>query len=444
MKITILTTLLVILSLGLIAQVGVNSDGSSPDGSAMLDVKSSDKGMLVPRMSTAQRTAISSPATGLLVFDETTGGFWFYNGTAWTDLSAADSDWTISGNDIYSANTGNVGIGTSTPIAGLDINRVGYFDDTKATLRLRTNRDSTHVLFGRLGSANDENFQIAKNYIRTHVSPLFVQEDTTIGSQNIAFGQNGDLSLATSGPGSTPLDRIYIQASGNVGINTSTPDSSAQFEVNSTTKGFLPPRMTANEIAAIVNPVEGLMAYNTDTHRPVYYDRNTWLYYDGVEMLYIGKFFAGGVIFWLDGTGGGLVCAVSDQSAGAEWGCWATLISGADGTAIGTGVQNTIDIEAGCTTTGIAADICANLVLNGYNDWFLPSKDEIHEIFLNITVINATAVANGGTTFQPDFYWSSTEYDLQYAWMQDFDTNFAWVAYVEKDNNNKVRAVRAF
>jgi len=69
--------------------------------------------MLVSRMTTTQRTAISSPATGLLVFDETTGGFWFYNGSAWTDLSAADNDWTVSGNNIYSANSGNVGIGAT-------------------------------------------------------------------------------------------------------------------------------------------------------------------------------------------------------------------------------------------------------------------------------------------------------------------------------------------
>ncbi|MCP3999384.1 MAG: hypothetical protein GY727_00520, partial [Gammaproteobacteria bacterium] len=90
MKTKILSTALVLLSLGLSAQVGINTDGSSPDTSAMLDVKSTDKGMLVPRMTSAQRIAISSPATGLLVFDETTGGFWFYNGSIWEDLSEGD------------------------------------------------------------------------------------------------------------------------------------------------------------------------------------------------------------------------------------------------------------------------------------------------------------------------------------------------------------------
>jgi hypothetical protein len=76
--------------------LSVNSDGSAPAASAQLDVSATDKGMLVPRMTSAQRTAIAAPATGLLVFDTTAGSFWFYNGSVWADLSApkvlADAD----------------------------------------------------------------------------------------------------------------------------------------------------------------------------------------------------------------------------------------------------------------------------------------------------------------------------------------------------------------
>lgn len=68
--------------------IGINTDGSSPAPSAILDVKSINKGLLVPRMTSAQRTAITSPATGLLVFDNTTGTFWYHNGTTWTNLAA--------------------------------------------------------------------------------------------------------------------------------------------------------------------------------------------------------------------------------------------------------------------------------------------------------------------------------------------------------------------
>ena len=57
--------------------VGINATGNAPHSSAILDVESTTKGMLIPRMTTAQRASIASPATGLLVFDNTTGSCWF-------------------------------------------------------------------------------------------------------------------------------------------------------------------------------------------------------------------------------------------------------------------------------------------------------------------------------------------------------------------------------
>ena len=72
------------------AQVSVSTTGTNPDPSAMLDVQSTERGMLVPRMTTAQRTAIASPATGLLVFDTDSGSFWYYDGNAWTELNTGN------------------------------------------------------------------------------------------------------------------------------------------------------------------------------------------------------------------------------------------------------------------------------------------------------------------------------------------------------------------
>ena len=98
MKNDLFSALLLLLpAAGLHAQaVSINTDASNPHPSALLDVKSTAKGMLVPRMTSAQRATIASPATGLLVFDTDTGSFWFYTGSAWTDLSAqkqlADAD----------------------------------------------------------------------------------------------------------------------------------------------------------------------------------------------------------------------------------------------------------------------------------------------------------------------------------------------------------------
>ena len=154
----------------------------------------------------------------------------------------------------------------------------------------------------------------------------------------------------------------------------------------------------------------------------------------------VGSTYQGGIIFWLDGNGGGLIAAPSDQSSGAEWGCYSII--GADGTAIGTGNQNTIDIEGyGCTTYQKAADICANLTIAGYSDWFLPSKDELNEMYLNIGQGNALGFGNIGG-FANDYYWSSTGFGEIFAWWQDFYDGEQ--DYNDKNYENYVRAVRAF
>jgi hypothetical protein len=74
--------------------VGIGT--ATPAASAQLDVSSTTKGLLVPRMSSAQRTAIASPARGLLVFDTTTNSFWFRNTGSWVTLSS--SGWSLTGN----------------------------------------------------------------------------------------------------------------------------------------------------------------------------------------------------------------------------------------------------------------------------------------------------------------------------------------------------------
>ena len=83
--------LLSIPGLGVFSQTSINTDGSSPDPSAMLDVKSTTKGMLIPRMTIGQRTGIGAAANGLMVY-QTDGmaGFYYYNGTAWTYLGTGE------------------------------------------------------------------------------------------------------------------------------------------------------------------------------------------------------------------------------------------------------------------------------------------------------------------------------------------------------------------
>ena len=84
---TILLTALILFSILLSAQsVAVNNDGSTAESSSMLDVKSTTKGLLIPRMSSVNRAMIATPAEGLLVYDTDTRGFWYYSGGAWNEI----------------------------------------------------------------------------------------------------------------------------------------------------------------------------------------------------------------------------------------------------------------------------------------------------------------------------------------------------------------------
>src|SRR5437899_1898746 len=79
-----------------VAQVAINTDASLPAASAMLDVKSTTKGMLVPRVTTAQRTAFVSPADGLWVYDTDTKTFWYFtSGVGWLQIANSVSTLTI-------------------------------------------------------------------------------------------------------------------------------------------------------------------------------------------------------------------------------------------------------------------------------------------------------------------------------------------------------------
>ncbi|MBI4646315.1 MAG: hypothetical protein HY738_06880 [Bacteroidia bacterium] len=99
-----------------------DDDGYTANSSAMLDVKSLTKGMLVPRLTTIQRNTISNPATGLLVFDNDELSFFFYNGTEWINLSSGGDVWTKTGSNVHLVDSTNkVGVGTSSPIGKLDI-----------------------------------------------------------------------------------------------------------------------------------------------------------------------------------------------------------------------------------------------------------------------------------------------------------------------------------
>lgn len=86
--------------------VAINTDGTTANSSAILDVKSTDKGVLIPRMTLAQRNLIATPATGLLVYQtDGTSGFYFYNGSAWTSLNGTNGTNGTNGQGVPTGGT---------------------------------------------------------------------------------------------------------------------------------------------------------------------------------------------------------------------------------------------------------------------------------------------------------------------------------------------------
>ncbi len=86
---TLFFIIAITISYTLKAQVSVNTDGSDPDNSAILDIKSTDKGFLPPRMTQAQKNNISVPAAGLLVYQtDETPGYYYYTGTDWIAITS--------------------------------------------------------------------------------------------------------------------------------------------------------------------------------------------------------------------------------------------------------------------------------------------------------------------------------------------------------------------
>jgi len=189
---SIIVLLIVLVQMNVCAQnIAVNTDGSQPDNSAILDIKSNSKGLLVPRLTTLQRTNIAGPAMGLTVFDTETFSYWMYRGDVnggWAELQHNFQNlWSTVGNNIYRTNTGNVTVG---PYSSFD-----------AELKL-------NGIAPRFAFLNDG---VQKGFIRAFA------DDFKFGTY---AGNSGKIIFSPKG-----VDKIWIDENGQMGIGTATPSS---------------------------------------------------------------------------------------------------------------------------------------------------------------------------------------------------------------------------
>src|SRR5687768_15811630 len=193
--------------------VGISNDNSTPDPSSILDVKSISKGILIPRMSSTERTTIASPANGLLVYDNTTASFWFHNGSDWINLLSGISGWCLIGNSagindfigttnnqslLFKANNQKAGeidltLGNTFwgSISGASIT-TGTYNTAIGLNALRKNKDgSNNTVIGQ--EAMNWNSSGSNNTAQGRQA-LF---DNTTGSDNTAIGNNSLYSNTT-------------------------------------------------------------------------------------------------------------------------------------------------------------------------------------------------------------------------------------------------------
>ena len=343
----------VLITASTYAQVGIGT--SSPDGSAALDITSTTKGLLIPRMTNAQRLAIASPVAGLQVFvtDFDGGSFMFYDGTKWGTLSFTKT------------------IPEAPTISGV-------------------------------ASGN------------TEVVISFTAPSSDGGAAITSY-------TATSNPGAI-TGTVSQEGSGDITVTGLTTGTGYTFTVTATnTIGTSAPSAVSSSVVP--------------------------------APLQVGDFYQGGVVFhlfvlgetgYVSGETHGLIAAVQDQSSGIRWYKGSYVTTGATNTAVGTGATNTTTIISvqGATETSYAAGLARAYTGGGYTDWFLPSKDELYQMYTNKATINTTASANGGSNFTTNNYWSSTEYGNSWGVVQRFDSNN--FSYSDKGYSYNVRAVRAF
>jgi trimeric autotransporter adhesin len=176
--------------------VAVNSDGSSAIASSILDVKSTTKGVLIPRMSKAEKNAIVSPANGLLIYQATPDsvGFYYYDGTTWLWLQNANNNWSVTGNGNTDTAINFLGNINSMPLRfKLNNQWAGQWDLNKGNYAIGLNANKKVNAPSGLGERNISIGNLAGSENSSGIDNIAIGENALQNNTdyyNIAIGSN--------------------------------------------------------------------------------------------------------------------------------------------------------------------------------------------------------------------------------------------------------------
>jgi hypothetical protein len=331
MKKTILLFLLIILCNGFVkAQIGIGT--SSPNAKAALEVYSTSKGLLPPRLTYSEKNAITSPPAGLLLWCSNCGAngeLQVYNGTEWVNMVGSTASNALPS---LATTTSASSIAGTTATSGGNV----------------TNDGGSTVSARGICWSNTSN-------------------PTTANSKTTESGTTG--SFASNLTGLNASTTYYVRAYATNAVGTA-----YGAEISFTTSSI-----------SIGDPYQGgIVAYILTVGDPGY---------DA-------------------GVQHGFVATTADKTA-AIWGCSGTSITTSE--AIGAGNANTTAIITACSTAGIVAKLCADLVEGGNSDWYLPSRNELAKMYLNRALI-------GG--FNGTFYQTSSQFNNENAWLRKFSIDY--------------------
>ncbi|MDB9837370.1 hypothetical protein OAC34_00795, partial [Schleiferiaceae bacterium] len=418
---------------------------STTSSNAIVSMNSNTKGFLPPRMTEVERDLISNPSAGLIIYctDCGTGEIQSFNGVNWSSslFSTAVTEPSVRTNAPTLASNHQVIIsGTVLTDGGTNLTRKGFVRSTDPTF----STGDTIFIAGGIGLYLSDT--ITPSFNTTYYYKAFAENQVGRSFGYVSSYYLPDTSSATSSSVVTldSISNVSTQSATLYGAVVSANGTIVQ-------RGFVLDTLPQPTIDDVVvsggtqlgnfNEVKNGLTSNGKTYYvrsylitsvdTTYSNQLSFTTAASSSYLSVGQTFQGGIIFYLADDGqSGLIVTASNIGT-TKFGCEGTEIGGTS-QGLWSGKQNTDRILSVCSESNTAAAMCASYVYQGYDDWYLPSWDEL--------IVMRQNLHNNGIGNFSWWLWSSSEVDANTANSHDMSCG----AYLSKSSQGGVRAVRTF